>query len=117
MQSTSPSPGPSTPHGNVAATPRALLTHCCCPFIPRPALHTRTRTNQTPQELDEQLYEECRQQYEQEQQLAAQKEGQRQAEWQAMQTKAQKTAAAKGLPNGVVNCNATYQPLLIRSKS
>jgi hypothetical protein len=34
-----------------------------------------------------------------------------------MQTRAQKTAAAKGLPNCVVNCSITYQPILIRSKS
>jgi hypothetical protein len=69
------------------------------------------------QELDEQLYEECRQRYEQEQQQKRQKEDQRQQEWKQMQSRAQKTAAAKGLPNCVVNCSSTYQPILIRSKS
>lgn len=69
------------------------------------------------QELDEQLYEECRQRYEQEQQLTQQKELQRQQEWQAMQQRAQKQATAKGLPNGVVDVNSTYTPILIRSKS
>jgi hypothetical protein len=69
------------------------------------------------QELDEQLYEECRQRYEHEQQLKRQKEEQRQLEWSHMQQRAQKSAIQKGLPNGVVNCNSTYQPILIRSKS
>jgi len=69
------------------------------------------------QELDEQLYEECRQRYEQEQRLRRQKEDQRQREWQQMQHRAQKQAQVKGLPNGVVNCSSTYQPILIRSKS
>jgi hypothetical protein len=68
------------------------------------------------QELDEQLYEECRQRYDQEQQQRHQKEEQRQAEWQQMAARAQRSATAKGLPNGVVNCSSSYQPILIRSK-
>ncbi|KAF6252568.1 protein phosphatase 2A regulatory B subunit [Scenedesmus sp. NREL 46B-D3] len=83
-----------------------------------PAVHGLTcNVRKMFMELDEQLCEECRQRYEQEQQQKRQKEDQRQHEWSQMQTRAQKTAAAKGLPNCVVNCSSTYQPILIRSKS
>ncbi|KAF8060618.1 B'ETA [Scenedesmus sp. PABB004] len=83
-----------------------------------PAVHGLTcNVRKMFMELDEALYEECRARYEDEQQQRRTKEEQRTQEWQQMQQRARASAAQKGLPNCVVNCSATYQPILIRSKS